>query len=91
MLPQIPVVRVKVNEQAVDPFDVLGTRRPRVQIDATEIDDPRKTLFVGHAREARCAASRKLRMNHLEPDRIRTGSTLLVEEVAIDAVRKSFH
>src|SRR5205814_4645240 len=83
--------RVEVDQQVVRLLDLGHARGPRVQLDAAEVDDPRQGVGVVDDREDR-------RMTAWEPDehlvderRVLRRHALLVEELAVDAVRKPSH
>src|SRR5437868_12548845 len=64
---------------------------PRVELDASEIRDPREASGVGHHREVRLVPGWVADVDRFEPVRMRIGNALLIEEVAIDAVRVPLH
>jgi len=89
----VPLVvrrRVQVDQHVVGPLDVVDPRVPRVELDAAEVDDPRERgRVVDDGEDGRVAAR--------EADELLAnvvgvrGNALLVEEVALDAVRVALH
>ena len=92
MRPRIACARVEADEHVVRPLDLVHAAVPRVQVDAAEVGDPGEAGRVRHHREVRGAsAPGKPDVDGLEPVRVRVRNALLVEEVALDAVRIAEH
>ena len=62
-----------------------------MHLDAAEVRDPHETGRVGHDGEVGLVAARVADVNGLEPVRMRVRHALLVEEIAVDAVRMPLH
>jgi hypothetical protein len=90
--PRVARARVEVDEHVVGALDVVHAAVPGVQVDATEVDDPREASRLGHHGEVgRAPAAGKDDVNGFEPVGMRGGNTLLVEEEPVHAVRIAQH
>ncbi len=83
--------RVEVDQQIVGLLDLRDARRPRVQLDASEVRDPRERLDVVDDREDRRVAARELHEDLVDEVGMLRRHALLVEELALDAVREALH
>src|SRR5262249_10911329 len=67
-------------------IEILRAHRMRMEIDASEVDDPRQLRRVAQHDLARGPAGGKLELHHLDPERPRLGRSLLEKELALRAV-----
>ena len=82
--------RIEVDEQVVRLLDLRDARVPRVQLDAPQVDHPGQCRPVVDDGEDRRMAARE--PDELRADEVRMGGhPLLVEEIALDAVRIPHH
>ncbi len=92
VLPRVPLARVEVDQHVVRPLDVVHARVPRVQLDAAEVRDEGEPGRVGdHGEVGRAPAPGEDDVHRLEPVRMGNRNALLVEELALDAVRIALH
>ena len=83
--------RIEVDQQVVGPLDVGHARVPRVQLDAAEVRHPRERLGVVDDREHRRVPARERDEHLVDEIRVLRRHALLVEELALDAVREPLH
>ena len=83
--------RVEVDQQVVGPLDLGHARVPRVQLDAAEVRDPRERRRVVDDREHRRVPARELDEHLVDEVGMLRRHALLVEELALDAVREPLH
>ncbi len=82
--------RVEVDQEVIGLLDLRDARVPRVQLDATEIDHPGERGRVVDHREDRRVAAGELDVLLAHVVRMRRHA-LLVEEVALHAIRVAHH
>ena len=83
--------RVEVDQQVVGPLDLRDARVPGVQLDAAEVRDPGERGGVVDHREHGRMAARERDRDLVDVVRMVRRHALLVEEVALDAVREALH
>ena len=83
--------RVEVDQQVVRQLDLGHARVPRVQLDAAEVRDPRERGRVVDDREHGRVAARERDRHLVDVVGVVRRHALLVEEVALDAVREPLH
>ena len=83
--------RVEVDQQVVRVLDLRHARVPRVQLDATEVGDPGEAGGVVEHREHGRVTARELDEDLVDVVRVVLRDSLLVEELARDAVGEALH
>ncbi len=84
-----PGLGVDVDPELVRLVDVGSTGRPGVEVDDREVGGPGDLRDLGHAELVRVAAGRERDTRGLDPLRPLLGHTLLVDHLALDAVREA--
>ena len=82
-------LRVDVDAQLVRPVDVAAARGPGVEVDDGEVRRPRDLRDLGHAQLVGVSPRRERDARHLDPVRPLLGHALLVDLLALDAVREA--
>ena len=82
-------LRVDVDPQLVGTVDVRSARRPRMEVDDGEIRRPRHLRELRDAELVRVPAGGEGDARDLDPVRPLLGHPLLVDHLALDAVRKA--
>jgi hypothetical protein len=88
-IPREPEVfghRIEIDAQLVGVLEVVRAHRVRVQVDATQVDDPGKLRRVAEHEFARAPTRGEFELHHFHPERARLRCALLVEELALDSV-----
>src|SRR6266545_1621444 len=76
---------VEIDAQLVRVLEIVGAHGMRVQVDATEIDDPQKLSRVTHDDLSRRPAGWKAQLHRLDPLGMLFGSPLLKERLTLRA------
>jgi len=79
--------RIEVDAQLVGMIEVVRADRVRMQLEAGQVCHPHERGGVARHDFFRRPARRKFQRDDLDPRRTRLGRALLVEELAVDAVR----
>ncbi len=77
---------IQINSQLVGVLKVLGAYRVRVQVDASQVDDPEELRRVAHDDLSRCPARRKAHLHRLDPVGVLRRCPLLEERIALRAI-----
>ena len=83
--------RVQVDQEVVGKLSMLHAGRPRVEIDAAEVGDPRQGCSLSDDGEVGGSPARELDVDALHPLRMRLRNALLIEESLSRAVRIALH
>ncbi|HZA33497.1 MAG TPA: non-homologous end-joining DNA ligase [Vicinamibacterales bacterium] len=81
-----PLDWAEIDAQLVRVIEIVSTHWMRVQLEACEVRHPRQHRCISRHDLFRGPARRKLQLHDLDPLGARVGRTLLVEELAVDAV-----
>src|SRR5262249_34415326 len=87
LFPRDPWHGIEIDTQLVGMLEVLGTYRVWVQLEATEVREPGQRRRVTRHDLLRRAARGKAQLDHLDPRWAAPGRALLVEVLAVDALR----
>jgi hypothetical protein len=85
--PRDPWHRIQIHAQFVRMFQIIGAHRMRMQLEAREIRHPGERCGIARHHLFRTAAGGKTQGYHFDPRWPRLRRTLLIEELARDAVR----
>ena len=83
--------RVEIDQEVVRQLDLRHARVPGVQLDAAEVRDPGERCGVVDDREDGRVAAREGDGHLVDERRMVRRHALLVEELAVDAVREALH